>query len=114
MIPRHQTLEDMWNEWHGLSDFHDPLGGINGRNKEFGTKWRKHLQPLQYSRTARVIDAIVKYATDNEVPWGNAIEALEPTFQECKGSVANMVLACQAKGLLSKKAPRGKQIKVEV
>ena len=83
-------------------------GGIRGRNKEFGTKWRKHLDPQHYSCTARVVAAIEKYAADKDVPWGNAIEDLEKVYVDCKKCVANMVFACQDMGLLNKKASRGK------
>ena len=113
MVPRHTSLQDLWDEWFGLSKHHDPLGGINGRNEKFGSKWRKHLNVQQYSRTVRVVAAVEQYAVDNSVPWGNALDDLEDSFEECKYSVSKMVLACQAKGLLSKKTSRGKH-KVEV
>ena len=43
LVPRHQTLTDMWNEWHGEEQYADSFGGIAGRDKLFGAKWRKHL-----------------------------------------------------------------------
>ena len=42
MVKKHKTLDDMWDEWHGLGHFEDAVGGIKGRNKQFGAKWRRH------------------------------------------------------------------------
>jgi hypothetical protein len=50
MVKKHKTLADMWNEWHSTGPFADDIGGIKGRNKQLGAKWRKHLEAQHYSR----------------------------------------------------------------
>jgi Transcriptional activator of glycolytic enzymes len=49
MSKKHKTLEDMWDEWNGTGRFEDNFGGIKGRNKKCGSKWRKHLEVQHYS-----------------------------------------------------------------
>ena len=109
MVARHKSLHDLWDEWFGLSAFADDLGGINGRNQKFKSKWRKHLNTQQYSRIARIIAGIEKHANDNSVPWGDSIDALSQAFIiDGNCSVYNMVVVMQEQGLLPKKASRGK------
>jgi hypothetical protein len=49
MSKKLKTLEDMWDEWNGTGRFEDNFGGINGRNKKYGSKRRKHLEVQHYS-----------------------------------------------------------------
>ena len=109
MVPKHKCLSDLWDEWYGLGEFADTEGGIDGRNKKYGSKWWKHLEGQQYSRTSRVIKAIEAYSVANNVTTDKAIFDLEELFKECSYSVAKMVNAAQDKGLLQKKAARGKK-----
>jgi Transcriptional activator of glycolytic enzymes len=76
MVKRHPSLVDMWDEWHGTGMFLDDLGGIEGRNKRFKAKWRKHFkgpQSQQYSQTKCIIESIRKYATNNQVKIEEAL-----------------------------------------
>jgi len=43
MRPRHASLSDMWDEWHGQGQFCDRHGGIKGRESKHKSKWRKHI-----------------------------------------------------------------------
>jgi hypothetical protein len=60
MIPKHQSLVRLWNEWNRLDEFEDEYGGICGREKQFGSKWRNcgKVYCQHFSRTKRVIKAI--------------------------------------------------------
>ena len=109
MIVKHGSLSDLWNEWYGLENFDDGEGGIAGRNKKHGRKWRKHLSAQQYSRTQRVVQAINKYSEVHNVPTEEAVYDLEEAFANVGFSVAKMVDYCKAKGLLTAKLPRGKK-----
>lgn len=116
MVPRHQTLKNVWDEWHGLGLYHDCYGGIGGRDELYGAKWRSkknnpNIDSQHYSRTKRSIEAIKKKQEQDNLQWiEDAINELEDLYQKkCKKSVAKFVLACQDMGLLPKKKPRGKQ-----
>ena len=47
---KHPCLLSMWNEWYGFDLFSDCFGGIDGRNKQHGSTWRKHLNASAYSQ----------------------------------------------------------------
>ena len=105
------SLEEIWDSWHGASDQH---GGIVGRNKKFGAKWRKHIPPAHYSRCCRTIKAIESYAKHNKIKVEESLAQLDPIFkEECGKSVYNFVEKMQEKGFLKKAAKRGKQAVVE-
>jgi hypothetical protein len=109
MVTRHKSLADLWEEWHGVGTYYDAFGGIKGRDEKLGSKWRKHLNAQHHSRTKRVVEAIEKHSERFD-SVETAIGFLEDLYQTtCKKSVSLMVTACQAKGLLAKKKPRGKQ-----
>lgn len=63
MKARHESLQDMWDEWFGLNSYENKCGnipgGIDARNKLFGRKWRKDYSSAQYSRTHRIIKMIL-------------------------------------------------------
>ena len=78
----------MWNEWYGLDSFHDTYGGIEGREKEFGTAWRKGVvSNHHFSRTKRCIVGIHKFAKENKMHEFEAIAVLEDSFSESKSSI---------------------------
>jgi len=107
MVSRHKTLADLYEEWYGVGRYHDEYGGIKGRDATFGAKWRKHLNAQHYSRTKRVVEAIDTHSEKFD-SVETAIGFLEDLYQTtCKQSVSLMVTACQEKGLLAKKKPRG-------
>lgn len=39
MVPKHRTLMDLWDEWHGVGRFEDQHGGVKGRETKFKNKW---------------------------------------------------------------------------
>jgi Transcriptional activator of glycolytic enzymes len=108
MKPKHKSLTDLYAEWVGEGDFMDEFGGIEGRNKRFGAKWRRHLVPYIYSRTERSVKGIRAFAQQQDIPIYDACERLQDSFVRCKYSVANLVSYFISAGLLTKKKPRGK------
>ena len=109
------SLEDLWNSWHGCGQHHCQHGGVIGRNKKFGAKWRKHIPPAHYSRCCRSVKAIEAYAKDKRIKVEEAVAHLDPIFQEeCGKSVYNFVEKMQEQGMLKKAAKRGKQALTEV
>jgi len=103
MVHKHKSLVSMWNEWHGLQDFEDKFGGIVGRNKLYGKKWRGHLNYQQYSRTSRIIKAIKKHSEE-----GGNLADMDEWYRNANCSLPNYVEVLQTKGLIPKKAARGK------
>jgi len=39
-----KSLHEVYEEWYGLGDFDDGMGGVAGRDKKFGNKRRKHVE----------------------------------------------------------------------
>jgi Transcriptional activator of glycolytic enzymes len=112
MKPQHTCLLDLWNEWYGIDEWGaDGCGGIDGRNKSNkGPSWRKHLESQQYSRTKRIVHALMSTAADRRRLPEELIADLETVFKvECSCSVAKFVAWCQNNGMLKKQRPRGKR-----
>ena len=110
MLTKHQSLSDLWDEWHGEGKFVDPLGGIEYREKTFGPEWRKDnkaINGVQFSRTKRIVSGIKEYSAANQKPELETIAELEEAFKSVKGSVGQFVSLLQVNGFLKKKAPRG-------
>jgi len=103
MVHKHKSLVSMWNEWHGLQDFEDKFGGIIGRNKLCGKKWRGHLNCQQHSRTSRIIEAIEKHSEE-----GGNLADVDEWHGNANCSLFNCVEVLWTKGLIPKKAARGK------
>jgi hypothetical protein len=101
MKPKHSNLKSLYKEWYGLGEFDDSFGGVDGRNKMCGSKWRSHIDCQHYSRPMRVVQAIDGFS------WREAVNELEPVFQEANKSLANMVKKLQEKGIISKGKTRG-------
>jgi hypothetical protein len=112
MKPKHSNLESLYKEWYGLGEFDDSFGGVDGRNKMYGSKWRSHIDRQHYSRAMRVVQAIDVTAKANGSSWREAVNELEPVFQEANKSVANMVKKLQEKGIISKGKTRGVKRKI--
>ena len=108
MCHRHKRLTDMWDEWHGTGRFEDAYGGIIGRDKLYGKKWRKHLSPHLYSRTSRIIFGIKVEADVHKLTIEQAIERLEPHWDDCNHSPSNFVKYLQSIGAVNKRKARGK------
>ena len=112
MAHKYASLEDIWNEWHGLEQYSNPrdgvIGGIEAREKRYGKKWRKHISSQHYSRTLR----IVKLMKSKQMELGSdeaIMEALQPVFEQSKNSLSSMITACQGLGYIAKQKPRGRR-----
>ena len=111
--PQHKQLVDLYQEWHGDGNFADEFGGVVGRNKQFGAKWRKHLDNTLYSRTNRAINAIKNYAEKETMGDGEeAARRLQNVWEACNQKVANFVLKMTNDGYLKAGKPRGKKRKL--
>lgn len=113
MVKKHKSLDEMWDEWHGTGRFADDIGGIKGRNKHFGAKWRKHIEGQHYSRTKCIIDALNNYAENNQLKVEEATAVMNKWFVDppVSSSLTKMKQLCVEKGLLKKGKLRGKQCK---
>jgi Transcriptional activator of glycolytic enzymes len=109
MRPKHKLLTELMSELTGCGDFHDQFGGIEGRNKKYGPKWRKHLPKYTYSRTERTIKGIRGYAKQHNITDMDACRQLQEVYQQQKCAVKNMVdYFTNELRVLSKRKPRGK------
>jgi hypothetical protein len=107
MVCKHAFLQGIWDEWHRVGKFPDAEGGIEGRNKAYGCKWRKHIYGQKYYRTSCIVEAITAYARNKNIkPPPSACQAMNLWYLECKRSVEKMVTKCEEKGLL--KGKKGK------
>jgi hypothetical protein len=101
MKVKYNNLSSLYQEWYGLGEYQDPHGGVAGRNKTYGSKWRQHI-------SCQAID-VERERTGND--WTVVVEALEPMFTVAKKSIANMVTKLKQEG----RVPQGKERKaVEV
>jgi hypothetical protein len=107
MKAKYNTLRSLYQEWYGLGEYQDSHGGVAGRNKTYGSKWRQHINRQHYSRVKRIVEAIdvERERTGND--WTVVVEALEPMFMAAKKSIANMVTKLQQEG----RVPRHKKRK---
>ena len=112
MCSRHKSLQDVYNKWYRLDLFYDVYRGIKGREKQFGTSWKKNtVSNHHFSRTKRCIIGISQFAKENKMSQIEAVVTLEETFIECKYSVYHFVQKLKSTGLISTKASRGKSKK---
>lgn len=109
MRPKHRHLTSLYDEWMGIGEFLDEYGGIEGRNKTHGARWRKHITPHIYSRTARTVDGIRAFAEEQGMDIHDACATLQTHYEARKCSVANMVKYFMEINILDKKMRRGKQ-----
>ena len=108
MVPRHQSLLDLIYEWRGMGEFNDGYGGIVGRDKKYGPKWRKHINSQHYPRTKRVAMALETYAATNKRDITIVCEQFQSLYEARKCSVSNLVTEFQQLGLITKKGARGR------
>ncbi|CAB9499581.1 unknown protein [Seminavis robusta] len=110
--PNQPSLSALMDEYCGRADFHDALGGPEGREKRWKNKWRKHwsaAQTAQYLRTVAVVKGIRAFGEEQNLDEFDACATLQKVFkEECKCSVANMKKYLQEKELLGKKKSRGR------
>jgi hypothetical protein len=107
MKPKHSSLTSLCKEWYGHDEFDDDFGGVDGRSKMNGCKWRTHIDRQHYSRAIRIVQAINVAAQENGASWQEDVAELEPIFQEANRSLANMVKKLQEKGIIGKGKTRG-------
>lgn len=108
MCAKHKSLVDLIDEWYGDGAFDDGSGGIKGRDEQFGTKWRSHINKQLYSRSKRVVTTLHDIANlENKRVKEVALE-YNDLFVQKKCSVSNLVVEFQRRGLLRKKGARGK------
>jgi Transcriptional activator of glycolytic enzymes len=110
MRPKHKELTELLSEWIGSGDFEDQFGGIEGRNKKFGAKWRKHLPKYLYSRSERTIKGIRAYAKQKQISDMDACRELQSVYEQQKRNVKNMVDYFTTTNLIQKCKARGKQL----
>jgi len=111
MASKHNNLSEMWDEWHGCGKWSEDIhGGIKGRNKKYGPKWRRmsSITNQHHSRTKRIIDAIALNACRNKVPVSEVINGYEDAFAQCNRSVAAFVKFLQDTGSIPRQKSRGK------
>ena len=114
MRPKHGSLHSLWDEWHGLNDFEDQFGGVKGREKKYGSKWRNKgmVNPQHFSRTKRVIAGIIAFAEREHIRQREAVARLDDLFcNTCKCSLAKMVEELKSMELIDERAPRFKKKK---
>lgn len=107
---KHDGLDTICSEWHGLNEFADECGGIAGRDLLFqkqGPSWYQHLNPMHHSRNKRTVEAIQKFAEQENASPFEACAVLQPAFEASKCSVGNFVKHCQAINPPPKKQSRG-------
>jgi hypothetical protein len=108
MRTKHKQLTELLSEWIGCGDFQDGFGGIEGRNKKFGAKWRKHLPKYLYSRSERTIKGIRAYAQQGQISDMDACRELQHVYEQQKHNVKNMVDYFTRTNLIHKRKARGK------
>ena len=107
----YNSLSDVYNQWYGLEEFKDDFGGMDGRNKMFQSKWRSHLNAMQYSRVKRTVEAIEAFAGQSNITPTEACDALSAAFDASRKSPGNFVKYCQQHNLLPKQKDRGRKRK---
>ncbi len=112
MFLNHKTLQGMWDEWHGNGKYDDGGGGIEGRNKKYKARWRRHLGQ-HYSRTQRIITMIKAKSQQDECSVEETLAKLQPLFTECGHFLSKMISKCQEMGYIVKQKPRGRKRSAE-
>ena len=105
--PRHKNLQSVWNEWHGLGNFHNkPIpGGIARAEELWKAKWRRHFEGREkklFTRLRAVITAMKRVENQD---WSQLEEAF---LGPCKTSMSKMDDYLKAQGIISKRRPRGR------
>ncbi len=114
MVPKHHSIQSLWNEWYGLEDCVDKpvVGGIAAMERLHKSKWRKHFSPSEkkyFSRSQIVIRSINIACEASDASLEETIVAFEEVYQvRAKLSMANMATIVQELGLVTKKKHRGK------
>lgn len=108
---RHQSLLSLYNEWYGLGEFDDGKGGIPGRDRRFGCKWRTgQIHCKKYSRLKQVVETVDQLALARGITPREAINHLEPLFKEAKGTLSGMLKRLEANGYRTKGNSRKRRL----
>jgi hypothetical protein len=114
MVPKHHSIQSLWNEWYGLEDREDKpvAGGIAAMERHHKSKWRKHFSPSEkkhFSRSQIVIRSINTACNASGETMEKTIKAFEEEYEvRAKLSMAKMAIIVQELGLVTKKKQRGK------
>jgi hypothetical protein len=114
MVPKHHSIQSLWNEWYGLEDCQDKpvVGGIAAMERQQKSKWRKHFSPSEekyFSGSQIVIRSINTACDASDATMEKTIEAFEEVYEvQAKLSMAKMAIIVQELGLVTKKTHRGK------
>jgi hypothetical protein len=110
MRPKHENLLCLIREWYGTDEFFDDFGGIEGRNKKHGNKWKKrcNIHPMHFSRTQRTVKAVLQYAQNHNTTKEEAAMELDTYYQLADRSVGKFVLWAQSEGLIVTREKRGR------
>ena len=109
MSSKYDALKQIWNEWFGLEEFDDGLGGITGRNELHGPKWRYHLNKAskgKYSYHNKLIKGINQFSRLEKCQpeLQVTIAQWEIHFSDCGKSAGSLVKFLQKQKLI----PKGK------
>jgi hypothetical protein len=107
----HHTIQDIWDEWHGLGQFRDELGGFKGREEALGTKWRASYtgkEKTLFSRHGRVVQAVEAHSQLRRIHITHSINELDVMYQATNKNVVKFIGKCQELGFLKKQKKRGR------
>ncbi|CAB9527252.1 hypothetical protein SEMRO_1965_G308250.1 [Seminavis robusta] len=105
---KHSCLQDVHDEWFGSGKFaDDAFGGIDGRNRLHGAKWRKHLDNGLFSYNKRLVEGVMYQSKLRKCQPDEVIREWEVLFEKQSFSVGNMVKYLQSQSLLKVGKPRG-------
>jgi hypothetical protein len=105
-------LSDVWDQWFGLGRFADGYGGIEGRDKDYKTRWRKHLNAKEHSRLSQIVYGIIAYGKDNSIEPEDVIVLWTPLYEGCGNKISNFVFLLQERSMIKKCAKRGRAASV--
>ena len=114
MVPKHHSIQSLWNEWYGLEECEDKpvVGGISAMERQHKSKWRKHFSPSEkkyFSRSQIVIRAINTTCDECDEPFEETIGSFEVACEvDAKFSIAKKATIVQNLGLVTRKKSRGK------
>ena len=108
MVLKHSTLINLYAEWTGTDAFNDGFGGVEGRNRLFKAKWRKHIDPTLHSNTKRAVDGIRNFAKREKFEIIQACISLQHHFVQCNCCVGKFVVVLQKMGLVLVQKKRGR------
>jgi hypothetical protein len=114
MVPKHHSIQSLFDEWYGLGDFLDKpvVGGIAALETRYKSKWHNHFSASEkkhLSRSQMVIRAILTTVENTKETLDTVMDSFELPYEvDVKLSMAKMATIVQEHGLVTKKTSRGK------